>query len=60
MTAVTAIIQRYYPERLGYIRAILDSLAGQTVKPDRVILWNNFMEEDEGHDRDGIWGPPLR
>lgn len=39
---VTAIIQRYYPERRRYLGAILDALTMQTKVPDRVIIWNNF------------------
>ena len=39
---VTAIVQRYYPSRRGYIFPILKSLASQTLRPEKVILWNNF------------------
>lgn len=39
---VTAIIQRYYPEREDYIYPILDALAEQTNRPSLVVLWNNF------------------
>jgi Glycosyl transferase family 64 domain len=47
VSGVTAVIQRYYSERLSYIRPILKSLSESSVVPEKVILWNNFPESSK-------------
>lgn len=44
---VMAIVQRYYRDRREYLWPILRSLDAQTLRPERVILWNNFRERGE-------------
>lgn len=40
-SGVTAIIQTYYCERTRYLRDIIQSLREQTIRPERIILWDN-------------------
>ncbi len=38
---ISAIILNYWPQRLGNIARIIKDLNSGTVKPDRIIVWNN-------------------
>ena len=38
---ITAVILHFYPERRPYLERIIERLNAGTVKPGRIVIWNN-------------------